>query len=146
MVHIKKKNSLRNKASVTDTTYGKKLYPVIPWIVCLKQALTFFYVTQRRMTPCERYRSIESSLTKEKLKKREEGGKRKEENRGVVMECAEIHTPKSRWLTKICKYLCCCCCCCCNASVSRKMLILCYRKTIHKYAFSELQPCLHSPY
>ena len=85
---------------MTDTTHRKKLYLVIPWIVCLKQALTFIYVTLRRVTPCERYRSIKWSLMKEKSKKKGGGGKRKEENIAVVIECAEIHTPKSRWLTK----------------------------------------------
>ena len=59
---------------MTDTTYRKKTISCdTPWIVCLKQALTFIFVTLRRMTPCERYRSIESSLMKEKSKKREEG-------------------------------------------------------------------------
>ena len=40
---------------------------------------------------------------KEKSKKKKKkggGGQRKEENIAIVIECAEIHTPKSRWLTK----------------------------------------------
>lgn len=72
-----KKNSLRNKASVTDTTYRKKAISC-DTMDCVSQTNTDLHAcTLRRMTPCERYRSIEWSLMKEKSKKREEGEREK---------------------------------------------------------------------